>query len=204
MVRGKAWWDDSKDCHVMRCAGLGRDWSHTTHHSSAQQSSKQHRRAPRCMSWWIGVCWSSSHTNQHRRASASTSRLALRGQVGRPLPGGAPSPEPVTDGLTPQWASAGDVVSGGRMASGRVSARAKGSPAASRAQERCPRGPASSAFAACSGSASQSRTASQRPARCAAVSHAQVGCRAHAQGLHRCSGWSPHRCSGWNPHRCSG
>ena len=63
------------------------------------------------MSWWVGLSWDSSHADQHQRASASRSRLARRGQVGRPLPGGAPAPVPVTDGLTPrpspvsQWAS---------------------------------------------------------------------------------------------------
>ena len=51
------------------------------------------------------------HAAQPSMASASASGPARGGRVGRPVPGGAPSPEPVTLGLTPRpgpwtwWAS---------------------------------------------------------------------------------------------------
>ena len=84
-------------------------------HSNAQKSSTKHKCAPPCASRGAGWSRSRSHADQqHQRASASRSVLALVGRVGRPLPGGAPSPEPVIDGLTPRpshvsrWASKGE------------------------------------------------------------------------------------------------
>ena len=98
--------------------------------NNTQQSIQTKKCAPHCASRGAGWCWARSHADQqHQRAIANRSVLAQVGRMGRPLPGGAPSPEPVIDGLTPQpgpWTWRASAQRSVNVALGSVSVSASG------------------------------------------------------------------------------